>query len=143
MALTSTTESPIYRQAIEQGLLQDAPIVLRLRGGQTFLTALDGTDLAIFHRRTRYENGRPSWLSLGGRRQPHAIQTDLRPAAGAMYLAQAYYAHEEGPDAVPVDQTVYSADEPLPTLWLPDGKFRVRIIDESGKMQDEYWTAAK
>jgi hypothetical protein len=133
-------ESPIYRQAIEQGLLKDAPIVLRLRGCRAFLASLDGTDLAIFHPRTRYEHGRPNWLSLGGRRQPHVIQIDLRPAAGALYLAQAFYAHEQGPNAVPIDQSAYSGDEPLPTLWLPEGKFGIRIINESGKTQREYST---
>jgi hypothetical protein len=99
--------------------------------------SLGGTDLVVFHPHTRYEHGRPTWLSLGGRRQPHAIKTDLRPAADALYLAQAFYAHEQGPNAVPIDQIAYSADEPLPTLWLPEGKFRIRIIDESGKTLGE------
>ncbi len=133
-------ESPVYQQAIERGLLKDAPIVLHLRGSETFLTSLGGTDLSIFHPRTRYDRGRPTWLSLGGRRQPHAVQTELHPAAGAPYLAQAFYAHEQDPDAVPIDQIAYSADEPLPTLWLPEGKFRIRVVDESGKTLREYST---
>ena len=44
-------------------------------------------------------------------------------------------------DAVPVDQMEYGEEEPVPTLWLPSGEFRVRIVDESGKTLHEYSTA--
>ncbi len=94
-------DSPVYRQAIERGLLKHKPVILRQRDGHSFYSPQEAVDLAVFNPRTRYERGRPSWLSLGGRRQTHAVQSDQRPAAGALYLAQAFYAHEEGPDAAP------------------------------------------
>jgi hypothetical protein len=136
-------DSPVYRQAIERGLLKHKPVILRQGDGHSFYSPQEAVDLAVFHPRTRYERGRPSWLSLGGRRQPHAVQGDQRPAAGAVYLAQAFYAHEAGPDAAPIDQIAYGDDGPLPTLWLSAGKFRVRIVDESGKTLHEYAAACE
>jgi hypothetical protein len=130
-----------YRAAIEQGLLNDKAVVLRQRVGSDFYSEV-GYDLVVFHPRTHYENGRPTWLALGGRRKAHSVQGEVRPAEGASYLAQAFYAQEQGAEAVPVDQLEYGADEPVPTLWLPSGEFRIRIIDESGKTLHEYSTTS-
>lgn len=132
-------DSRDYRAAIEQGLLKDKPVVLRRSDTHDHYTEAEaGYDLVVFHPRTRYPNGRPTWMSLAGRRKAHAVQGDVHPAGGASCLAQAFYANERGPEAVPVDQVEYGADEPLPTLWLPSGKFCIRIIDDSGKSLHEY-----
>lgn len=135
-------EAGEYREAVVQGLLKDKAIVLRRRGERGFFTdPAAGYDLLVFHPRTRYERGRPTWMSLGGRRKAHSVEGDVRPGESDSYLAQTFYAAEQGPEAVPVDQMEFAAGEPLPTLWLPSGEFRVRIIDESGETLLEYSTS--
>ena len=131
-----------YRLAVEKGLVKDGPVVLRDKEGRYYVPAAvrELHDLVIFHPRTRYENGRPTWLALGGRRQAHAVKTEARPPKGSAYLAQAFLAKEEGRAAVPVDQMEYAADEPAPTLWLPAGKVRVRVVDADGQVIHEYTT---
>ena len=63
--------------------------------------------LVVFHPQSRYENGRPTWLGLGGRRSPHIVRTELRPSPGSTYLALAFYEKERDIDAVPIDQMEY------------------------------------
>lgn len=75
---------------------------------------------------------------MGGRRRPHTVKTEARPPQDSSYLAQAFYAQETGDEAVPVDQMEYTADEPAPTLWLPPGEFRIRVIDDRGATLGEY-----
>lgn len=128
------------RFVLHTGLLMDKPVVLRHKTTKAFFRADEQNDLAVLHPRTRYENGRPTWLALGGRRKPHTLKTDVHPPQDASYLAQAFDAREQGPEAVPVDQMEYGGEEPVPTLWLPSGKFRIRIVDESGNTLHEYST---
>jgi hypothetical protein len=132
-----------YRFAVEKGLVKDRPVVLREADAKGYCVpaSVRGTyDVVVFHPRSRFENGRPTWLALGGRRKPHTVKSEARPPAGASYLAQAFLKKEEGNDAVPIDQMEYGTDEPVPTLWLPTGEIRVRIVDEAGKVIHEYET---
>ena len=77
---------------------------------------------------------------MGGRRTAHQVKTEVRPVQGASHLAQAFYAKEMGPEAVPIDQMEYSHGEPLPTLWLPPGEMHIRIVDDQAKVIHEYAT---
>lgn len=52
----------------------------------------------------------------------------------------AFYRDELSAQAVPIDQMEYAADEPAPTLLLPPGEFRIRIVDEKAATVDEYST---
>ncbi len=134
-------EAADFRVAISRGLVRDRPVVLRNhRTGEYYVPSWirESYDLVIFHPRSRYEKGRPTWLGLGGRRKPCAVRTALHPPKGSTYLAQAFAAREEGAETVPVDQMEYGADEPIPTLWLPKGNFRIRIVDGAGKALQEY-----
>ncbi|HEX5443435.1 MAG TPA: hypothetical protein VFW87_06390 [Pirellulales bacterium] len=128
-----------YRTAIEQGVANDKAVLLRHKTtGRWFSLSDEVYDLMVVHPRSRYENGRPTWLAMGGRREPYLVKTEARPPKGSSYLAQAFYAQEAIADAVPVDQMEYTADEPLPTLWLPRGEFLIRIIDETGATKGQY-----
>ena len=135
-------EKPDYRFAVEKGLVKERPVVLRDKEKDVYFVCTGYEpmyDLSVIHPRSRYENGRPTWLEMGGRRTPHAVKTEFRPAEGKTYLAQAFLVEEMSPEAVPVDQMVYDSGEPLPTLWLPrSGKFQIRIVDEDAKIVDEY-----
>jgi hypothetical protein len=134
-------ENADYLFAVDKGLVKDSPVVLRdkEKGGYFVRTATgDMYDLTVIHPRSRYENGRPTWLALGGRRTSYQVQTELRPPEGTSYLAQAFYAKEMGPEAVPIDQVEYSHGEPVPTLWLPPGEMHIRIVDEKANVIHEY-----
>ncbi len=135
-------ESASLQETIDRELVKDAPVVLRHRTTKQWFQPSPAEeihcDLVVFHLRSRYESGRPTWLSLGGRRSPHRVRTEHRPEPGSTYLAQAFYENENDADAIPIDQMAYGPDEPIPTLWIPKGQFRVRIVDTSGKTVHEY-----
>ncbi len=136
-----TAENPDYRLAIERGLLKDKAIVLRDRKTKAYYGPAESEgkyDLVVFHPRSTYENGRPTWLRLGGMRQPLSLPEQHKPPKGSSYLAQAFYAAEDSSKAAPVDQIEYRAGEPVPCLWLPAGEFHVRILDEAGKTVHEF-----
>ena len=39
---------------------------------------------------------------------------------------------------MPIDQMAFAADEPAPTLWLPAGKLRVRVVNDRAEILHEY-----
>ena len=78
-------ENADYRFAIDKGLVKDRPVVLRdTEKGSYFVRTADGDfyDLTVIHPRTHYENGRPTWLAMEGRRTGTAPALGLR--AGTM-----------------------------------------------------------
>jgi hypothetical protein len=79
-------------------------------------------DVQVFHRPTKLLRGRPDWLAMHGYRKPHAIQAKLLPTSGRR-LVQAFVAGESA-GAVPVDQVVVTAGDPVPVFMLPKGRFR-------------------
>jgi len=136
-------ESAEYQYAVERGLVKETATVLRHQTTKEWFEPSTREeivcDLVLFHARSRYENGRPTWMSLGGRRSPHIVRTELRPSPGSTYLAQALYEKERDIDAVPIDQMEYGPDGPIPTLLLPAGDIRVRIVNASGQTLQQYF----
>jgi hypothetical protein len=137
-------ESREYQLAINKQLINKKPVVLRVQDNKRLLSFPQAkerrivSDLIVFHPRASYKDGRPTWLQMIGLRQSHVVKTDAHPAKGSSYLAQAFYSNEVGTDTIPVDQMEYDSNEPIPTLWLPNGSFRVRVIDNIGKTLQEY-----
>lgn len=98
-------------------------------------------DLTIFHPRSIYKTGRPTWLEMGGARKSltlygkveNQIATPFLPQTGGIFLVQAFVANEPN-EAIPVDQIIVTDAKKAPVLMLPTkGDFRLRAIDESGK----------
>src|SRR5581483_8118602 len=103
---TPAAESPPYKLAIELGLVKHTPVVLRERKTRAYFVPVNDRgsyDLVVFHPRTRYENGRPTWMALGGARQQHPLPGADRPSRGTYFLAQAFYPGEDAEKAVPAD----------------------------------------
>ena len=68
-------EYPEYRAAVDNGLVRDRPVLLWDPTKKAFFVperAKGNHDLFVFHPRTRYENGRPTWLAP--RRPPPAAR---------------------------------------------------------------------
>ncbi|MDP4149685.1 MAG: hypothetical protein Q8927_07955 [Bacteroidota bacterium] len=95
------------------------------------VTNSDLYDLAIIHPPTQYQDGRPSWLSLGGLRQPVYV----KPTVPNSFLVQAYYLAEiEGHDGkpwhvVPADQTYTATSKRNFLLYLKKGKYTLYFRD--------------
>jgi len=106
----------------------DAAVVLRDSTQEhAYWPGSDAVEMQVIHRTARTMNGRPDWLSMHGLRQPRAIPPKLLPKSGRR-LVQAFVAGESA-DAVPIDQVLVTAGEPLPVFMLPKGKFRFALQD--------------
>jgi hypothetical protein len=88
-------------------------------------------DLSVIHPPTRYQDGRPTWLSLGGIRQP----VPVKPGTPSVYLVQAYYQDEIAENKnkpwqlVPADQTYIPGGKKLYLLYLRKGKYTIYFRD--------------
>jgi hypothetical protein len=52
-------------------------------------------------------------------------------------LIQAFFAAESN-DAVPVDQIIIYPNQKIPVLMLPGGNFRIRAMNSSGVVTNQY-----
>lgn len=95
------------------------------------VTDKDLYDLCVIHPPTVFQDGRPTWLNLGGTRQP----TYIKPTSPAVYMVQAYYQNEiEHNDntpwqLVPADQTYITGGKKNYLLYLKKGKYKVFFRD--------------
>ncbi|MDP4264355.1 MAG: hypothetical protein Q8941_17630 [Bacteroidota bacterium] len=88
-----------------------------------------GYDIIVVHPPTLYKNNRPSWLSLGGDRQPVLIQ----PTERSLFFVQAYYENEYQADKlkflVPADQTYIANSDGYYCLYLRKGRYKIVLRD--------------
>jgi len=94
------------------------------------------TDIVVFHPRTTYKKGQPSWLndtSLKSYPIPHEIMSRINQKV----LLRAYIA-EEGNKAVPIDQFELNttSEEPPNLLLYPGKKYLIQLVDVNGNF---YW----
>jgi hypothetical protein len=80
-------------------------------------------EMQVFHRPTKFAEGRPEWLSMGGYRKPQEIPAALLPKVGRR-LVKAIL-EGEGESTIAMDQViVQTGEQPLPVLMLPAGRFK-------------------
>jgi hypothetical protein len=97
-------EHPAYRAAIEASVVTDEATVL-LADGTPWAPIDLAVDLQVFTPRTTYEDGRPVWMRLGGRRAPRTIDV---PECRDGCVVELRFA-EEPAAAVPLDRTEVEA----------------------------------
>ena len=69
-------EQHLWRLAAEgRGLVEDHPVILADSNGNALPVEPVDTDLKVLNPRTEYRNGRPQWMTLGGRRAALAVST--------------------------------------------------------------------
>jgi hypothetical protein len=125
-------EFPAYRHAIDRVQI-DKPFVLLAGTGAPWSDRPEWNDVVVFSPRTRYEQGRPQWLALGGKRHALKLASDIC-GDREQCLVSARHA-KETVDAIPVDQlAITSASAPVQRLMLPRGKFTVSVTDTEGKL---------
>lgn len=124
-------EHSLYRSA-EGSKLIPIPTVLLTPEGDFWSLDKSRWDVTLFLPRSRYTNGRPDWLRLGGTRTPYRLPRDICGEAGRC-LVRARFVKELA-DALPVDQVEVSRNDQIPDLMLPRGEFEVVIENPSGKL---------
>jgi hypothetical protein len=136
-------EQPLYRFLTKNDLLAKPGVFQNANG--KFYVQSDGYDALVFHPRMKYEAGRATFLqSMLGRKATKVDTKKLklatrgqRFAANEPILIQGFYAAETD-EAVPVDQIILNPDKPVPALMLPAGKFRIRAMDKTGRIINQY-----
>ncbi|WKN41452.1 hypothetical protein [Tunicatimonas pelagia] len=87
-------------------------------------------DVRLFHPRTTFTNGRPSWLLMSRRRYLCSI-SDSTITIDYPVLVKAY-AENESDEAVPIDVIELPEYHNQKSLVLPEGKFSLRITNPQG-----------
>jgi hypothetical protein len=107
------------------------PSVAMIGNEPVNVTNNDLYDLAVIHPPAIYQDGRPTWLTLNGMRQPFFI----KPTDSRTFLVQAYYQEEieknEGKpwQLVPADQSYIPAARKSYLLYLKKGKYSIYFRD--------------
>lgn len=107
-----------YYDAIVQKLQPTMPIVFEDKTGKPWALRA-GYDINVVFPPLQSHRGRPTWLSLGGLRQPYFITGD-RCEGHYPCLVEARYVGE-GKDAIPADRV---ALDPIPLMATPDDRIR-------------------
>jgi hypothetical protein len=122
-------ERPLYRFVAAQKYFNQ-PLVFQNQAREFWTHQNSGRDVTVFHPRSRYTNGRPAWLALGGERKQYLLPKDVCQTEKNC-LVRARFAAESA-DAVPVDQIEASTDTKT-ALMLPKGDFIIDVETVAGK----------
>ena len=120
----------IYQAYMQKYVLTEPSIAL-INNNPVNVTDKDLYDLCVIHPPTVFQDGRPTWLSLGGRRLP----TYVKPSTPSVFLVQAYYQNEiDNNDntpwqLVPADQTYITGSKKSYLLYLKKGKYKIFFRD--------------
>jgi hypothetical protein len=124
--------APEYEHPIYQYLIASSPIAqptLFINAERRPWTLQPGKwDITLFHPRSRYASGRPTWLAAVGRRPYNLPQATC---GASRCLVKARLAHESA-DAIPIDTLEIATDRSPATLMLPPGEFTVTAEDAAG-----------
>jgi len=121
---TREEEDPLYRYATAHELVK-VPVVF-VEGDSRWLGS-GNCDAYVFWPRVKVVDGRPNWMGSVMGRKRTAIPAALKRGE-ELRLVQAFFDGEPG-SAVPVDQVLLRAGEPVPALMLPPGVFWLRTLD--------------
>lgn len=132
-----TFENAAYQYA-EKTFGLKSPTVLQTADGKYWSggSYANKVDMQVFHPRTHLIGGRPDWLFADGYRHPMSVKASWLPTApsAARVLVQAFR-ESDPPDAVAVDQAVFTAADTKTVLALPQGRYRIVVQNEAGHSQ--------
>ena len=142
--LIESEDNEITGYSVRYHVLHTAvPIIYENKLGQPW-TLRDGYDVSVIFPPQELRDGRPTWLALGGLRQPYFISGE-RCRHNFPCMATARYA-DEGEDAVPADRIVMDplspnsgmqdlvqmgGDIPTTELYLRPGTYDLRFTGDA------------
>lgn len=121
----------VFYQAYMQKYPLKTPSIALINNEPVNVTGNDLYDLTVIHPTVSYQDGRPTWLTLGGMRQAFYV----KPPSVSTFLVQAYYQDEiAGNDnkpwqLVPADQTYITGGKKNYLLYLKKGRYTVFFRD--------------
>ena len=113
---TEKLEHPWRLAAEARGLVDDRPVILVDGEGDLVPVEPAGRDIKVLNPRTEYRNGRPEWMTMGGRRDAVAVWTP-ECVDEACVIEAFNVAWEER--AVPYDRVETDAEKV--DMYLPPG----------------------
>jgi hypothetical protein len=142
----ASSDHPYYL-AVMQALKPAQPIVFRDSGGTGWSLKQGAYDVSVFFPPESLRRGRPTWLDIGGLRQPYQVSGAL---CNNEYPCMVEARYEVEPDeAIPADRVVIewvgrhtiasdrvresSDNVPLTDLYLKPGRYRVVARDASNQ----------
>lgn len=124
-------EHPLRAEARRLGFVDDGPIVLLDEDGE-LLAIETGVDIRVLSPRTRYRNGRPTWMEMLGRRRPTTVAIPECPAMRCVVEAR----NSRHPEEVAFDRMEIT-DQDTVVLYLPnDANMELFLFDTNGKLRE-------
>jgi hypothetical protein len=131
-----------YYNAVMQALHPAAPIVFEDRAGKPW-SLRTGYDVSVFFPPQQLRRGRPTWLDLGGLRQPYFFSGE-RCEHAYPCLVEARYANESAeaipadrmildatpPNALPEERLRHGQGAPIGELYLRPGQYKLSVTDK-------------
>jgi hypothetical protein len=117
-------EHPLYRHVVD-GRALSAPSILVDATGTPWTLEPGTRDVTLFHPLSVYQQGRPTWLLLGGLRRPYELPADVCGSEPRVLVT--VRVASESDEAIPIDRIEVVAGEPVPALLLPIGEFVLEV----------------
>lgn len=122
-------EHALYAAVVDQRRLA-SPAAFVGSDGRPWSLEPGKRDLTIFHPRSVYRDGRPTWLSMDGARQRVRLPRDVCGSAERCLVRARV--EGEAPNAIPMDQVEVVRGEPVPALLLRPGAYLIQVEDQAG-----------
>ncbi len=121
---TRAIEHPLYRKRVDEVGLERATI-FQSESGEPWSAEPGVRDVTLFHPRSVLQDGRPSWLRMGGLRKAYTLPADFRKSEGAVQVEARL--SSESAEAIPVDRIEVRAAQKPPALLLGQGKYVIEV----------------
>jgi hypothetical protein len=119
-------ESPRYRAALAASLVGGAPVVLTDASGQALAGGSAPVDVQVVRPRTRYADGRPAWMAMGGTREAHRVTL---PDACAATVCVVEVRRPREPGSTPLDRVVADGAAEAVAFVPSDGLWEIAVRD--------------
>ena len=134
--INPSDDQPIWR-AVIAALHPPQPIVFEDASGNPWSLRPGAYDVSVFFPQELLVRDRPTWLSLGGLRDPYQIGDGLCMGHFPCLVDARY--HAEGSDAIPADRLVIECPGEVRQLWLRPGRYQLssRDLDDHVLLREE------
>ena len=134
--INSADDQPTW-SAVIATLHPTQPIVFEDAAGRPWSLRPGAYDVSVFFPQELLVRDRPTWLSLGGLRDPYQIGDGLCMGHFPCLIDARY--RDEGADSIPADRLVIECPGEVRQLWLRPGRYRLsaRDLDDHVLLREE------